>query len=164
MNTKLDLLNELIATQRKDVYYAKKLTYKDLNRIVKYIDKSMFGEECSIWKGYVSCPNVDNPNYYINFFFKNKKVGLHRLLYLNFVGDITSNDFIKYTCINQGKCCNVNHFVKFSSDKNNEDSDGDEDDEIEEVDEVDEVVEDIKIEENNYKRNDKNDDDFKVFF
>ncbi len=158
MNTKLDLLNELIAAQRKDVYYAKKLTYKDLNRIVKYIDKSMFDEECCIWKGYVSCPNSDNPNYYINFFFKNKKVGLHRLLYLNFVGDITSNDFIKYTCINQGKCCNVNHFVKFSSDKNNDDSDDEEDEDIQEVDEV----EEIHIEEN--KKEDKNDDDFKVFF
>ncbi len=156
MNTKSDILNELMINQRKDVYYAKKMTYKDLNRLIKYVDKSLFGEECCIWKGYVSCPNTDNPNYYINFFFKNKKVGLHRLLYSNFVGEINNNDYIKYICINQGKCCNIRHFVKFSSDNDDDDNsvkyNSDEDNNTDE----DNIIEEETIKDNI--------DDFKVYF
>ena len=129
IKTKTDLLNELIHKQKKDVYYAKKLTYRDMNRIVKYIDKPIFGNECSIWLGYISCLGKDNNNYYINFFFRDKKVGLHRLLYSNFVGNIESNEYIRFSCENQGKCCNINHFIKYSSnDNNSNNSDDDKDD------------------------------------
>ena len=127
IKNKTDLLNELMHKQKKDVYYAKKLTYRDMNRIVKYIDKPIFGEECSIWLGYISCLGKDNNNFYINFFFRDKKVGLHRLLYSNFVGNIESNEYIRFSCENQGKCCNINHFIKYSSNDNNSNNSDDND-------------------------------------
>jgi hypothetical protein len=125
--SKSDILNELIQKQRKDVYYAKKLTYRDLNRIVKYVDKSLFGEECCIWKGYISCLGKDLNNFYINFFFKDKKVGLHRLLYSNYVGNIENNEYVRFSCENIGKCCNINHFIKYSTNENDNENDNKDD-------------------------------------
>lgn len=112
MINKNDLLNELIDKQKKDVHYSKKLSYYDLNRIVKYIDKSIFEKECCIWNGYIS-KSINNKNYYINFFFKNKKTSLQKLLYENYVGHLNNREYIKYTCDNGGKCCNINHLVKY---------------------------------------------------
>ena len=43
---------------------------------------------------------------------------MHRLLYENYIGNINEDDYIKFTCINKGKCCNVNHLKKFSYNKN----------------------------------------------
>lgn len=108
---KNDLLNELIDKQKKDVYYLKKLSYRDLNRITKYIDKSIFGEECCLWNGYIS-KSINEKSYYINFFFKNKKICLQKLLYQNYVGELNKREYIKYTCENGGKCCNINHLIK----------------------------------------------------
>lgn len=111
MVNKNDLLNELIDKQKKDVYYSKKLSYRDLNRITKYIDKSIFGEECCLWNGYIS-KSINEKSYYINFFFKNKKTCLQKLLYQNYIGELNKREYVKYTCENAGKCCNINHFIK----------------------------------------------------
>jgi hypothetical protein len=125
------------------------LTYSDLNRIIKYIDKSIFDKECCIWKGYISTMN--NNNHYINFFFKDKKVNLHKLLYYNFIGTINKNEYIKFTCENQGKCCNINHLIKYiSADKKMEDNN--------EKDEENNEKSDIDTDEEN------NSDDFKIIF
>lgn len=158
--SKTDILNELILKQRKDVYYAKKLTYRDINRIVKYVDKSLFGEECCIWKGYISCLGKDNNNFYINFFFKDKKVGIHRLLYSNYVGNIDNNEYVRFSCDNIGKCCNINHFIKYSTNENNENNGEDyEYNNSEEYDEDDDAKKN-KIN----KQHDFTIDDFKVIF
>lgn len=130
MVNKNDLLNELIDKQKKDVYYSKKLSYRDLNRITKYIDKSIFGEKCCIWNGYIS-KSINEKSYYINFFFKNKKTCLQKLLYQNYIGELNRREYIKYTCENAGKCCNINHFIKHlpmheSNDNIESDSDSDE--------------------------------------
>jgi hypothetical protein len=117
MINKNDILNELIDKQKKDVYFNKKLSYRDLNRIIKYIDISIFGNECCIWNGYISSTQQEK-NHYINFFFKNKKTNLQKLLYVNYVGKIDKRDYIKYSCKNGGKCCNINHFIKISSEIN----------------------------------------------
>ncbi len=165
--SKSDILNELINKQRKDVYYARKLTYRDLNRIVKYVDKSLFGEECCIWKGYISCLGKDLNNFYINFFFKDKKVGLHRLLYSNFIGNIDNNEYVRFSCNNIGKCCNINHFIKYSTNEN------DGNNEINEINEGDQHSDDDNNDNNKHnevkknKKNKQNDftiDDFKVTF
>jgi hypothetical protein len=167
--SKSDILNELIQKQRKDVYYAKKLTYRDLNRIVKYVDKSLFGDECCIWKGYISCLGKDLNNFYINFFFKDKKVGLHRLLYSNYVGNIENNEYVRFSCENVGKCCNINHFIKYSTNDSTNDNDVNH-----EITEDDNNSEDNHDNQNNKhedikknkkkKDNDFTIDDFKVIF
>jgi len=109
------ILSQLKDMQIKQMKKSKKLQYNDLRRIVKYIENPIFGDECCIWKGYItnSKPDKNYKGAYVNFYFKNKKVALHRLLYLNFKGSIDENEYLKYTCDNKGKCCNVNHMVKF---------------------------------------------------
>ena len=111
---KKKLIKELISHQLKNIPIEKKLQYRDLCRITKYITSSIFDdEECCIWKGYIT--NADNAKKgtYINFFFRNNKVALHRLFYINFVGDLNEYEYLKFTCENKGKCCNVNHLIKY---------------------------------------------------
>ena len=50
---------------------------------------------------------------YINFYFKNKKVALHRLLYSNYVSPLTIHEYLKFSCENKGVCCNVTHYKKY---------------------------------------------------
>ncbi len=126
MSVKNNILNELIDKQRKNVYYSKKLSYRDLNRITKYIDKSIFGDECCIWNGYIT--NADN-NYYVNFFFKNKKTNLQKLIYINYVGQLDNKEYVKYSCENPGKCCNINHMIKYVPENKHNNSDSDTDSE-----------------------------------
>lgn len=117
-------LKELVTNQLKTVPLNRRLIYKDLARITKYIESSIFDDnKCCIFKGYVT--NAKNPKKgtYINFFFRNKKVAFHRLLYENFVGSLGDDYYIKFTCEdedNKGKCCNVNHMLKYKYNSNNE--------------------------------------------
>lgn len=114
--TKNKILIELINKQI-DVNDSKmKLDIKSLQRISRNIEKSIFGDECVIWQGYITHVNTTNVNY-INFFFNKKKQALHRLLYCNFIGPIGKNEYLKYTCKNKGKCCNINHFCKINTKK-----------------------------------------------
>ena len=106
----------------------------DIQRIVQHTTTSIFDKEnCAIWTGYVTNLKNKRKGTYVNFYFRNKKkVALHRLLYANFKGDINPNEYIKYSCQNKGKCCNVNHMVKFeynSPDCDSKDNKEDEKDE-----------------------------------
>lgn len=82
-----------------------KLSEKDLKRILKYTNIDIFGEKCVIWNGYIT----QGKNKYINFFYNGKKIALHRLLYINFVGELDEHSYLTYICENSGICCNVNH-------------------------------------------------------
>lgn len=111
-NNTSNILCELINNQRKDVHIDKKLSYNDLKRMSKYLNTSIFGNDCSLWKGYITFIKHDETKSYINFFFRKKKYALHRLLYNNFVNYIDDSEYIKFKCPNKGKCCNINHFYK----------------------------------------------------
>ena len=118
---KKELLVTLLEKQRKDVPITKKLRYNDMKRLCKYIDSNIFDENvCTLWNGYIT--NVENVNkgVYINFYFKGKKIALHRLLYINFIGDLANDEYLKYSCKNKGKSCNVTHLQKFKYTKNKE--------------------------------------------
>ena len=122
-----NILIELIEKQLKDIYLTKKLLYNDLKRISNNVSISLFGSECCLWKGYITTINKEelNDNYaYINFFHNKKKFSLHRLLYINYIGELDKSEYIKFSCNNKGKCCNINHFSKVNLDniinKNNE--------------------------------------------
>ncbi len=108
------ILTELIKNQNKNINNDKKLLYNDLKRISKYLNKSIFGNECSLWSGYVTIIKNDEKNSYINFYFNGRKYALHRLLFSNYIGDLTDSEYLKFKCINKGKCCNINHFYKIS--------------------------------------------------
>ena len=107
-------LRELLDKQIKVLDNTKKLQFSDLKRISKYIDSSIFNEDnCCLWTGYVTNEKNTNKGTYINFYYRKKKVALHRLLYINFVEELDNTDYLKFSCPNKGKCCNVNHMKKF---------------------------------------------------
>ena len=121
---KKKILEELITNQLSDVKIDRKLYYKDFRRIIKYIDSSIFGDKCCMWNGYVTNETNSKRGTYVNFFFRNKKVALHRLLYENFVGDLSDEYYLKFICEDEncnGKCCNINHMKKYKYNNNNND-------------------------------------------
>ena len=120
MNNQNNIFQELIQNQRKNIIIDKKLNLNDLKRVSAYLTNSIFLDECAIWNGYIT--QFKNETYYINFYFNGKKVALHRLLYNNFIGDLDDSEYLKYTCENKGRCCNLNHFKKVIPDNisNNE--------------------------------------------
>ncbi len=109
-NNNSNLFEELIKKQRKNCKEGKKLTLQDIRRITKNLRTSIFDVSCcSLWEGYITNKNKDSKTSYINFYFRHRKVALHRLLYENYVSDIEENQYIKYNCSNKGVCCNINH-------------------------------------------------------
>jgi hypothetical protein len=112
------ILTELLEHQRKNISSKKKLQYNDLKRISNYLNYSIFNNNCSLWNGcLINNKDKDNKGYYINFYFKGKKIALHRLLYYNFIGELYDNEYIKFKCDNKGKCCCVNHIYKLYDEK-----------------------------------------------
>lgn len=113
---KKKILKELTEKQLKNIPVDRKLHFKDLRRITKYINTSIFDEEnCCMWNGYVTNETNSKRGTYVNFFFRKKKVALHRLLYENFVGLLGDDSYLKFNCDENdscGKCCNVHHMVK----------------------------------------------------
>lgn len=110
-----ELFKELMSKQLSSVPYKNKLQYSDVKRICKYISNPIFHpQKCALWGGYVTNVNNTGKGTYINFYFRKKKVALHRLLYENFVGELSKTEYLKFTCDNKGKCCNINHLKKFS--------------------------------------------------
>ena len=117
-NTKNKILIELLNNQKSNVNSEKKLNLSDINRICKNLSASIFGDKCCIWKGYIT-KLKNSKDKYINFYFKGKKTALHRLLFINYIGELEKNEYLKYTCENKGICCNINHFTKVSKNTNN---------------------------------------------
>ena len=103
------ILEELITKQKEDIPLNFKLTYSDIKRISKNINKSIFGDECTLWKGFVNVKN--NNKKYVNFYFRKKKIAINRILYLNYKGPLSPSEYLTYSCENQGICCNINHIV-----------------------------------------------------
>ena len=110
------IFQELIKNQRKDIILGKKLKLSDLKRISSYLSTSIFENKCSIWNGYITEFNTNS--YYVNFYFNGKKHALHRLLYYNFIGEIGDNEYLKYNCVDKGRCCCLTHFTKINSGEN----------------------------------------------
>ena len=108
-------LRELLKNQKKNIDSDKKLNFNDIKRISKFLSSSIFDQsKCSIWNGYVTNEKNQSKGTYINFYFNKKKIALHRLLYINYVEDISNNEYIKFTCDNKGKCCNINHMKRYT--------------------------------------------------
>lgn len=109
-----NFLIELMSNQRKNIPTSKKLQYNDLKRISKYITESIFDEnKCSIWSGYITNQASTSKGTYVNFYYKRRKMALHRLLYINFVNDLSDDEYLKFSCANRGRCTTVHHMNKF---------------------------------------------------
>ena len=107
-----EILSKLIKNQKNDIPLDKKLAFTDLTRISNNLPSDIFYDDCCIWSGYITNLKSKKKNCYISFFYKNKKVSLHRLLFANYIGNINDNEYIKYTCHNKGTCCSLNHMKK----------------------------------------------------
>ena len=118
MENNNDILKKLVKRQLKNINPEFKLSNSDLNRISNNLPDDIFSTDCCIWKGYIT-NNNNNRAKYINFYFNKKKIALHRLLYINFKGELKKNEYIKYSCNNKGKCCNINHIKKVNNEKKN---------------------------------------------
>lgn len=112
-----DIIQDILKKQRESITPNKKLSIQDFKRLNKYIDKSIFDDKCTIWNGYKTILNKTTNASYNNFYFNGKKHALHRLLYVNFVGDLEDCEYIKFNCSNKGQCCNVNHLTKIQNNK-----------------------------------------------
>ncbi len=112
------LLQEFIQKQRKEIPEDKKIYPSDMKRICKNITASVFEkDECCLWEGYITNLHKQNKGTYVNFYYGGKKVALHRLLYINFVEDLSPDEYLKFNCENKGSCCNINHLKKFKYNK-----------------------------------------------
>jgi len=110
--SKNQILINMIQSQRKDLPYKIRLDMDDINRIVHNINTNPFSDsECCLWTGYITT-NEEAKTKYINFYFKHHKIALHRLLYVNYIGDLENNSYLKFTCKNKGICCNIKHIEK----------------------------------------------------
>ena len=68
------ILTELINKQKMNIIATKKMNYKDMIRIIKNLDTSIFLENCcSIWNGYI-VNDEEGKSSYINFYFNKKKL------------------------------------------------------------------------------------------
>lgn len=106
--------NELLKKQIAHIPSDKKLNYNDIKRISKFIMSSLFDhDKCALWQGYITNENNNTKGTYINFYFNKKKIALHRLLYINYIGHLSDNEYLKFTCDNKGKCCNIHHMKKY---------------------------------------------------
>lgn len=113
------IFRELVSKQIKNISSNKRLQINDVKRIARKINTSIFDEnKCSIWNGYITNINNASKGTYVNFYFRKKKVALHRLLYSNFVGDLNEDEYLKFNCENKGKCCNIHHMNKFKYNTN----------------------------------------------
>ncbi len=109
--TKNQMLIQMLQLQRKNLPFKLRLDLEDIKRILENINTSIFNkDECCIWDGYITINN--DKCKYVNFYFKHRKIALHRLLYINYVDNLENKNYLKFTCKNKGICCNINHIEK----------------------------------------------------
>jgi hypothetical protein len=118
INNKNKVLMEMCTRQNKNIEKKYLLEYNDMIRILKNVDGNIFDNtNCIFWKGYMTKCN-NNKSSYVNFYLKKRKIALHRILYLNFIGSLDEKQYLKFKCANAGKCCNVNHILKVCNNEN----------------------------------------------
>ncbi len=111
INNKNKILEKLIKNQIEHVELKSKLFLPDLKRLTNNLSKDIFCDDCTLWEGPVL---VANNKEYISFFINGKKISLNRILYKNYIGDLHDNEYLKYTCINKGRCCSLKHLYKIN--------------------------------------------------
>jgi hypothetical protein len=111
INNKNSILENLIKNQKEHVELKSKLLLSDLKRLTNNLSKDIFCDECSLWDGPIL---IANNKEYISFFINGKKISLNRILYKNFVSELYDNEYLKYLCINKGRCCTLKHIYKIN--------------------------------------------------
>jgi hypothetical protein len=103
-----NIINEILEKQLDIIDEKKKLTYKDILKILTKIDSESFindDNKCVLWCKTSNTIKIDND--------KKRRNIVQRILYQNFVNnDLERSEFIKYKCNNRQTCCNINHLYK----------------------------------------------------
>ena len=111
---------ELQKPRRNIIDKSIRLEHNDIKRIVNNINSDPFDEnDCCIWNGYITKSSNSN---YINFFYKGRKLALHRVLFINYKDNLDDKSYLKYICNNKGICCNINHIIKCNNNDNDNDT------------------------------------------
>jgi len=110
MNNDNDILIELLYFQIKNIPNKDKLKYTDIVRIAKNITVRLMDKQCCIYKS----PSKT----YSSFYFNHKKTNLKRLIYMNFIGPLSPNEYVKTSCNNAKNCINMRHMHKYKYSKN----------------------------------------------
>ena len=105
-----NIFRDFLRNQRKDVTpigrYGK-LNFVECLRINKFLHNvDIFTDKCVVYEN----KNKNNKTY-ISISYNGKKVSLLKLLYLNFVDDITNHSHIKYLCEHNGLCLSIKHIT-----------------------------------------------------
>jgi hypothetical protein len=118
-----EIINKLFANQLKEIDHKYYLNAKDIIRLSSYINSDPFSEtKCCKWKGTIS--KSSHQSKYINFWFNKKKQALHRILYINYIGNLPTNKYLRFNCQNinmRGICCNINHLDLINENNNEND-------------------------------------------
>ena len=123
------IFKELVAKQKKNIPTNKRLQLRDIKRIAKRVDGSIYDPNvCAIWHGYITNVNNAIKGTYVNFYFRKKKVALHRLLFINFNDELCDDEYLTFNCNNKGRCCNIYHMNKRKYNLNNSETNDDDDD------------------------------------
>lgn len=102
-----EIQKELLQKQIPHVKPDWKLSFKDITKMSTLLPKSIFTDDCCIWNtGFA----LNVKRQYVHFYYKKKKVALHRILYENFVDNINYNDVLSRSCPNHRNCCSVKHY------------------------------------------------------
>jgi hypothetical protein len=156
MNNRNKIIDKLYEKQLDNVDPKYHLNEKDIVRLSTYIGSDPFAEkDCCEWKGAIS--NSSHQSKYINFWFNKKKQALHRILYLNYRGELPKNKYLRFNCKNtkmKGICCNINHLELIN--KNEEDVNKNEEDVNKNEEDVNKNKEDV---DKNKEDVDKNEED-----
>jgi hypothetical protein len=92
-----------------------KIDNHEVNRLTSHIEGDIFNsDECVLWNGYVT--QSKSNSVHVNYIIRGKKTSLSRLLYMNYVGKLEPNNYIKYNCSNPGICCNLKHMYRVGND------------------------------------------------
>lgn len=104
-----ETLRDLVTFQLPNIDFSVKLKYSDLIRLSPKLSVSPFRHQCSLWTAYVckSIPRSKN----VVFFFNRKKQDIRRIIYANFVGELTARNYIKMECGNR-ECMCIHHMRK----------------------------------------------------
>lgn len=105
----MSCLAELVRNQLLDVPEENRLRLTDMERLAKFSDGHSYFDpvRSTLFVGYV---NKNRPqDTCITFFFRKKKVALHRLLFQNYLGELTFRHYVRHLCGHRYSCVNILH-------------------------------------------------------
>lgn len=107
------LFKELRESQRSENVIPKHLRLNSRHLLTiasKSVTETFNTDECIVWTGYIRKFNAGNYKV-IPFSINGRLRLLHRLLYLNFVGELSRTEHLRFECKTDG-CCNYKHLYK----------------------------------------------------